>query len=621
MLGKLLDGRYLVVQILGTGGFGQTYIAQDTRRPGNPVCVVKHLKPASSDPNILPTARRLFNSEAETLEQLGNHDQIPRLLAYFEQEQEFYLVQELIEGHTLKTELSPGSRWTENQVIPMLQDVLGILEFVHSRGVIHRDIKPDNLIRRTSDNKLVLVDFGAVKQLPNQMVGIPQEASATVAIGTPGYMPSEQARGQPRPNSDIYALGIIAIQALTGLLPLQLQEDPNTGEMLWQHLVSVSPGLAAVLSKMVRYHFKDRYQSATEALQAIRQLNNFYPPTQQYSNYPGNAPTVYPGTPQNITRQPVTPPPIQHTVPASPVNSYRPPVNPQTSYTPPYKSSNKTPMILGTTITAAVVAAVGVGMGYAFRQNPFQLGSLINQAGNRQQASCTVVIDSLNVRSGSSKNSNIIGTVQQGTNLYLTGKKQNGWVEINSPVKGWVFGGSQFVNCGSASEIPTTTATAPPKVSSNKPKPVAEDKAANRLDQATKKFQSGDLDGAIALAKSIPFSSSNYQEAIKTVKRWRQEWEIAQDKFNQASQAFEQGRWEDVLALTKDAEFPDIKYWKDRLQNLAAEAEKNQKEETPTPTPTPSPSDSPSPKPSPTDSPTPTPSSSPVEKTPTKSKS
>ncbi|AFZ15228.1 serine/threonine protein kinase [Crinalium epipsammum PCC 9333] len=620
MLGKLLDGRYLVVQVLGTGGFGQTYIAQDTRRPGNPVCVVKHLKPASSDPNILPTARRLFNSEAETLEQLGNHDQIPRLLAYFEQEQEFYLVQELIEGHTLKTELSPGSRWTENQVIPMLQDVLGILEFVHSRGVIHRDIKPDNLIRRTSDNKLVLVDFGAVKQLPNQMVGIPSEASATVAIGTPGYMPSEQARGQPRPNSDIYALGIIAIQSLTGILPLQLQEDPNTGEMLWQHLVSVSPGLAAVLNKMVRYHFKDRYQTATEALQAITQINNYYLPTQQYSNYPGNAPTVYPGTPQNLPRQPVTPPPTQHTIPASPVNFSRPPVNPQTSYTPPYRS-NKMPLIFGTTITAAVVAAVGVGMGYAFRQSPFQLGSLINQPENTQQASCSVVIDSLNVRSGSSKNSNIIGTVEQGTNLYLTGNKQNGWVEINSPVKGWVFSGSQFVNCGSASETPTQTQPEIPKISSNKPRPVSEDKSANILDQATNKFQSGDINGAIALAKSIPFSSSNYQETIKTVKRWRQEWEIAQDKFNQASQAFEQGRWEEVLVLTKDAEFPDIKYWKDRLQNLAKEAEKNQKDETPNPTPTPSPSDSPSPQPSPTDSPTPTPSSSPQEKTTTKSKS
>ncbi|MGB3206315.1 MAG: protein kinase, partial [Crinalium sp.] len=594
--------------ILGTGGFGQTYIAQDTRRPGNPVCVVKHLKPASSDPNILPTARRLFNSEAETLEQLGNHDQIPRLLAYFEQEQEFYLVQELIEGHTLKTELSPGSRWTENQVIPMLQDVLGVLEFVHTRGVIHRDIKPDNLIRRTSDSKLVLVDFGAVKQLPNQMVGIPAEASATVAIGTPGYMPSEQARGQPRPNSDIYALGIIAIQALTGLLPLQLQEDPNTGEMLWQHLVSVSPGLAAVLNKMVRYHFKDRYQTATDGLEAIRQINNYYPPTQQYSNYPGNAPTVYPGTPQ-IPRQPVTPPPRQNTIPPSPVNSYTPPVSPQTSYTPPYRSSNKTPLILGTTITAAVVAAVGVGMAYAFRESPFQLGSLINQPGNTQQASCTVLIDLLNVRSGSSTSSNIIGTVKQGTNLDITGNKRNGWVEINSPVEGWVFGGSQFVNCGLAGDTPTTTATATPKVSANKPKAVSDDKGANLLDQATKKFQSGDLNGAIALAKSIPFSNSNYQEAIKTVKRWRQEWQIAQDKFNQASQAFEQGRWEDVLALTKDVEFPDIKYWKDRLQNLAKEAEKNQQEEKPSPTPTPSPSDSPSP--SPTDSPTPTPSSSP----------
>ncbi|MGB3207921.1 MAG: serine/threonine-protein kinase, partial [Crinalium sp.] len=436
----------------------------------------------------------------------------------------------------------------------------------------------------------------------------------------PGYMPSEQARGQPRPNSDIYALGIIAIQALTGILPLQLQEDPNTGEMLWQHLVSVSPGLAAVLSKMVQYHFKDRYQTATDALEAIRQINNFYPPTQQYSNYPGNAPTVYPGTPQ-IPIQPVTPPPTQHTIPPSPVNSYTPPVSPQTSYTPPYRSSNKTPLILGTTISAAVVAAVGVAMGYAFRENPFQLSSLINQPGNKQQASCTVVIDLLNVRSGSSTSSNIISTVKQGTNLYLTGNKRNGWVEINSPVEGWVFGGSQFVNCGSASDTPTTTAKATPKVSANKPKSVSEDKGANLLDQATKKFQSGDLNGAIALAKSIPFSSSNYQEAIKTVKRWRQEWQIAQDKFNQASQAFEQGRWEDVLALTKDVEFPDIKYWKDRLQNLAQEAEKNQQEEKPSPTPTPSPSDSPSPQPNPSDSPTPTPSSSLLEKTTTKSKS
>lgn len=168
MIGNLLDQRYQVVEVLGQGGFGHTYTAKDTRRPGNPTCVVKLLKPAISDPDFLQTARRLFNSEAETLEKLGNHDQIPRLLAYFEENEEFYLVQEFIDGHPLSAELAPGQRWDESQVIQLLQEVLSILEFVHSNGVIHRDLKPDNLIRRTSDSKLVLVDFGAVKQVKMQ---------------------------------------------------------------------------------------------------------------------------------------------------------------------------------------------------------------------------------------------------------------------------------------------------------------------------------------------------------------------------------------------------------------------------------------------------------------------
>ncbi|MGC1392634.1 MAG: serine/threonine-protein kinase, partial [Coleofasciculaceae cyanobacterium] len=259
MLGKLLDRRYQVTQVLGAGGFGKTYLAQDTRRPGNPICVVKQLKPISNETGFLETARRLFTSEGETLEQLGSHEQIPRLLAYFEEDNEFFLVQELIEGHTLTEELLPGQRWEESRVIELLIEVLNILEFVHSRGVIHRDIKPDNLIRRNSDRKLVLVDFGAVKQMHTQLATT-YAHSNTIAVGTPGYMSSEQARGQPRPNSDIYALGVIAIQALTGLAPMQMQDDQNTGEILWEHLVYVSKGLAAIVTKMVRYHFKDRYQ-------------------------------------------------------------------------------------------------------------------------------------------------------------------------------------------------------------------------------------------------------------------------------------------------------------------------------------------------------------------------
>src|SRR4028119_711999 len=196
MLGKLLDRRYQVTQVLGAGGFGRTYLAQDTRRPGNPTCVVKQLKPVSSEPGFLETARRLFTSEAETLEQLGNHDQITRLLAYFEEDQEFYLVQEFIEGHTLTQELQPSQRWEESRVIVLLGEVLSILEFVHHHGVIHRDIKPDNIIRRNSDGKLVLVDFGAVKQIRTQLASAHGQVSNTIAVGPPGHMASDQGRGR-----------------------------------------------------------------------------------------------------------------------------------------------------------------------------------------------------------------------------------------------------------------------------------------------------------------------------------------------------------------------------------------------------------------------------------------
>lgn len=326
MLGRLLDRRYQVVQILSAGGFGKTYIAEDTRRPGSPKCVVKHLKPASNEPSYLQTARRLFLSEAETLERLGNHDQIPRLLAYFEEDREFFLVQEFIEGHPLSTELLPGDCWRESQVIQLIKDVLGILAFVHSYGVIHRDIKPDNLIRRASDGKLVLIDFGAVKQVRSQIATPHSPMNATVAIGTPGYMPSEQGLGRPRPSSDIYALGIIGIQALTGLYPSLLQEDPTTGEMLWPQRVQISEGFASVLNKMVRYDYRERYQSANDVLQAINQLTEAFPPTQ------------LPSTPQALvssTQESLVPPTQRNRVRVAP-------------------ASNKLPLLMGGSIAAVV---------------------------------------------------------------------------------------------------------------------------------------------------------------------------------------------------------------------------------------------------------------------------
>lgn len=289
MLGKLLEGRYQVVQVLSSGGFCQTYLAQDTHSPGHPTCVVKHLKPANNTPNAIQTLRWLFTGEAQALKKLGDHNQIPQLLDHFEDNQEFYLVQEFVLGQTLSVEMPPGKRWSESQVFKLLQEVLDILQFIHAQGLIHRDIKPNNLLRRKQDNRFVLIDFGSVKQAWSQVITLQGQKintfaiglPATITIGTPGYMPTEQERGKPRPNSDIYALGIVCIQALTGMHPTQLVEDPNTCEIIWREYCHVNPDLAAVIDKMVRYSFKDRYQSATEVKEALQPLAVVYQPTIQ----------------------------------------------------------------------------------------------------------------------------------------------------------------------------------------------------------------------------------------------------------------------------------------------------------------------------------------------------
>ncbi|MFP4008767.1 MAG: protein kinase domain-containing protein, partial [Spirulinaceae cyanobacterium] len=294
MIGKLLDGRYKIIQTLSAGGFGQTYLAQDTRRPGNPLCVVKQLKLINPNPEFLPTAQRLFNSEAEILEALGDHGQIPRLLAYFEEDRQFYLIQDYVEGHNLTQELIPNQPWSDSKIVKMLHQVLPILGFVHGQGAIHRDIKPDNILRRKADGQMVLVDFGAVKQVSTQIILAPDSTAAhTVAIGTPGYMASEQAKGQPRPNSDLYGLGVIAIQAATGINPTQFQYDPHTGEILWQHRSSLDGQLGAILTKMVKYHFRERYQTAQEVLADLEAVAIAIAPTQP----PTAPPTPYPSSP------------------------------------------------------------------------------------------------------------------------------------------------------------------------------------------------------------------------------------------------------------------------------------------------------------------------------------
>ena len=286
MTGQVLTGRYEVVKLLGRGGFGETHLAIDRFLPAHPRCVVKRLLPhqAIADVNL-----RLFNREAEILYQLGEHPQIPALQAHFEQDGAFYLVQDYIEGHDLTQEIRAGVKWEESMVIQLLIEILEILTFVHSKNIIHRDLKPANVMRRHSDHQLVLIDFGSVKQLTGQPTEESNQPGWTIGINSQGYSPLEQLEGRPQLSSDIYAVGMIGIHALTAMLPSTLPRDPRSYEVAWRDLTQISDTFAAVLGRMVVLNVSQRYPSAVEALAALKTLQN--PSRQNLSNTAETQPT------------------------------------------------------------------------------------------------------------------------------------------------------------------------------------------------------------------------------------------------------------------------------------------------------------------------------------------
>ena len=273
MIGQLIAERYQVLEVLGSGKMANTYLTLDLHAGDRTKCVIKQFVPSHPDLKLQAAQRQLFAEEAASLKTLGAHDQIPQHLNNFEYQAEHYLIQEFIEGHPLTAELFCRARWQEPQVIQFLQEMLSVLAYVHGQGVIHRDVKPSNIMRRQSDNQLVLIDFGAAQKIMTRHSLFSRESRANFIVGTLGYMPIEQAQGKAQPNSDVYSLGMIAIQALTGQLPRQLQEDKK-GEWLWRSHATVSDELAAVLAKMVRCRSGQRFQSATEALAAVQALGS-----------------------------------------------------------------------------------------------------------------------------------------------------------------------------------------------------------------------------------------------------------------------------------------------------------------------------------------------------------
>ncbi|WP_310484432.1 serine/threonine protein kinase [Chamaesiphon sp. VAR_48_metabat_403] len=452
MIGQLLAGHYRVLQILGVGGFGQTYITEDLHLPGNPKCVLKHLKPASTDRTVLDIARKLFEKEAIVMQQLGNHDRIPRLLAYFEEQQEFYLVQEYVPGHPLSAELKDSTKWGEQKVIELLQEILDILVFIHSQGVIHRDIKPDNIMRRQVDRRLILIDFGAIKQVRNQHAQNAQQ-TMTVAIGTPGYMPIEQASGNPRASSDLFALGSIAIQALTGVNPYDLASDDRTGELKWEHLTAANPHLIAIVQRMTRYHFKDRYLTATEALQALAGLMGGESSQSKRVMLAGAAPQTYVQTPPPRESQAKT---------VAPKTKLATPAGSQAQALAPPPTRSYFPIVAGIATIAAAVASFVWFSTRIITQRDF--------ATDVKSELCRIAtptdLPSTRVRSQPQRDAKIQVSLARGTKVvYLA--EQDAFIQIQMADRstGWVFNnqvGSCNAPVATPSPKPTPAATKPP---------------------------------------------------------------------------------------------------------------------------------------------------------------
>lgn len=272
----LLRNRYRPTSLLGQGGFGRTYLALDEDRL-NASCVIKQFSPQVQGTKAMEKAVELFKKEAERLYELGEHPQIPTLLAYFEQDKRLYLVQQFVEGENLFNELRQQviryrRAFGEQQIRDVLASLLPILKFIHEHHVIHRDITPANIIRRKKDNRLVLIDFGVAKQLST--VGTSQ---AGTRIGTEGYAPMEQLRsGRVYPASDLYSLGATCLHLLTNIRPENLY-DPLRGcwtwrEQLKQRGASLSHELEQILDKLVQDLVSQRYQSADAVLQDLRLL-------------------------------------------------------------------------------------------------------------------------------------------------------------------------------------------------------------------------------------------------------------------------------------------------------------------------------------------------------------
>ncbi len=302
--GTILQNRYRILSILGQGGFGRTYLSEDQGR-FNELCALKEFMPPQSDSYALEKSKELFQREAQILYQI-QHPQIPQFRATFEEDQRFFLVQDYVEGKTYRAMLDDrkqqGFVFSESEITQLIKQVLPVLAYLHGKGIIHRDIAPDNVILRERDRLPVLIDFGVVKELATRIQQSETYKQQTT-VGKLGYAPSEQMQtGRAYPNSDLYALAVTAVVLLTGREPQELF-DESSMSWRWQRYVNVNPTLAQTLNRMLSYRVSDRFQSANEVLQALQSPATVAP--YPASNPPLETPVAPPPPPPQITNKTV----------------------------------------------------------------------------------------------------------------------------------------------------------------------------------------------------------------------------------------------------------------------------------------------------------------------------
>lgn len=306
--GTLIKNRYLIDRILGQGGFGRTYLALDKQQGNN--CVLKEFAPINTNPEELRKARELFEREAKILSKL-NHRQIPEFMDWFEENSRLFIVQEFVNGQTYG-DLRKGKTFSEKDIVEWLRELLEVLQYIHGKGIIHRDISPDNIMQPNGKPKPVLIDFGVVKYAETQLAtggGVANSHQPT-QVGKAAYCPSEQLRGgECYPNSDLYALAVTAIVLLTG-------KEPNSlinydAEWEWRTHANVSDTVAGILDRMLEKKPSDRYQSAREVLNAL-------------DNSQTQRKTIMSSSKTEVSSDPGLPPTQLSTESQNPVNPYQP---------------------------------------------------------------------------------------------------------------------------------------------------------------------------------------------------------------------------------------------------------------------------------------------------------